>query len=154
MKKQLLNSKLLSLLTVMISFSILCNHLHAQVSETDRNILLELYNSTDGDSWTNKTNWGTTEDVSTWYGVTVVANEIIEIDLNKNNLEGIIPASLGQLASLQYLKLDTNKISGSIPVELGNLSALQQLYLGGNQLNGSIPEELARSDKSYMVKFK
>jgi Leucine-rich repeat (LRR) protein len=143
MKKQLLNSKLLSLLTVMISFSILCNHLHAQVSETDRNILLELYNSTDGDSWTNKTNWGTTEDVSTWYGVTVVADEIIEIDLNKNNLEGIIPASLGQLASLQYLKLDTNKISGSIPVELGNLSALQQLYLGGNQLNGSIPEELA-----------
>ncbi len=142
MKKHLMNLKMISLIVTMISLSILGNHLHAQVAQADKDILMDLYNATDGDNWLIKTNWGTDSEVSTWYGVTVINDEIITIDLNENNLNGIIPASLRDLSSLQFLKLDTNQISGSIPVELGDLLALQQLYLGGNQLSGTIPSSL------------
>ena len=37
--------------------------------ETDRAALMALYNSTDGANWTNNTNWGTDEPLSTWFGV-------------------------------------------------------------------------------------
>ena len=143
MKKILSDSKLVSLLVVIILLLIGINKLDAQVTEADKVILMDLYNATNGANWTNNTNWGTTEDVSTWYGITVLANKVVTIDLNRNNLDGSIPVSLGQLTSLLYLKLDSNKISGSIPVELGNLSNLLQLYLGGNQLSDPIPGELA-----------
>ncbi len=142
MKKHLLRLKLVSLLTVMIISSIGLNKLYAQVAPEDRQILIDLYDATNGDSWTDKTNWGTSEPVGSWYGVTVASDQITAIRLDENNLDGTIPASLGGLLSLQYLELDTNKLSGIIPDELGNLPSLQQLYLSGNQLTGSIPTAL------------
>ncbi|GEM_PF-2615133 len=142
MKTRVSFSKMISLLLVNVLFLFASNQLFAQVSEDDKAILLDLYTSTNGDSWTNNTNWGSAEPVSTWYGITVLGDEIIEIELDKNNLDGTIPSSLGQLTFLEFLKLDTNNISGSIPVELGNLAVLQQLYLSGNQLTGNIPSSL------------
>ena len=38
--------------------------------ETDRAALMALYNSTDGANWTDNTNWGSTEPLGTWFGVT------------------------------------------------------------------------------------
>jgi hypothetical protein len=32
---------------------------------------MDLYTSTNGAGWTNKTNWGTSTDVETWFGVTL-----------------------------------------------------------------------------------
>ncbi len=116
----------------------------ADVSPTDKSILMELYNSTNGSGWTNRTNWGTAEPVSNWYGITVVSDQITEIKLKNNNVTGTIPANLGQLLSLQYLDLDTNRLSGVIPVEIGGLSNLEYLYLNGNQLTGTIPSELGQ----------
>ena len=37
---------------------------------TDRAALMALYNSTGGANWTNNTNWGSTEPIGTWFGVT------------------------------------------------------------------------------------
>ena len=49
--------------------------------------------------------------------------------LYQNNLTGSIPPSLGNLTSLQELKLQKNAFSGSIPSSLGNLKALRFLYV-------------------------
>ena len=49
--------------------------------------------------------------------------------LYQNNLTGSIPPSLGNLTSLQELKLEKNAFSGSIPSSLGNLKALRFLYV-------------------------
>ena len=48
--------------------------------------------------------------------------------LYQNNLTGSIPPSLGNLTSLQELKLEKNAFSGSIPSSLGNLKTLRFLY--------------------------
>ena len=37
--------------------------------ETDRAVLVALYNATDGANWTNNTNWLTNEAISEWRGV-------------------------------------------------------------------------------------
>ena len=113
----------------------------AAISETDSLILVSLYNATNGDNWTNNTNW-LNGPINTWHGITVVSDKVTKIELKKNNLEGTIPEVLGNLESLEYLDLDSNKISGTIPVELGNLTNLVLLYLNDNQLTGSIPEGL------------
>jgi RHS repeat-associated protein len=64
--------------------------------------------------------------------------------LSGNQLTGSIPASLGNLAELQYLYLYKNKLSGPIPEALGRLSKLLGLNIGENQLTGSIPASFAQ----------
>jgi Leucine-rich repeat (LRR) protein len=107
--------------------------------------LLALYNSTDGENWTNNTGWnmGLASYPCNWYGVSCYGGHVKEIILDGNQLTGSIPTELGNLSHLDFLDLDNNQLSGSIPSELGNLSKLTVLKLGNNQLSGSIPAELA-----------
>ena len=69
----------------------LCVNLHtkAQVSQAERDALIDLFNATNGSEWTNNTNWlSSSEPVSSWYGVTVENNMVTEVSLYNNNLEG------------------------------------------------------------------
>ena len=121
-----------------------------EISETDSMILVSLYNATDGENWTNNSNW-LNGPISTWFGVTIEEDFVTEIRLKDNNLSGTIPAGLGQLTSLQYLDLDTNKLTGTIPSELGQLTNLEYLYLNGNQLTGTIPAELGQLTNLWLL---
>ena len=47
------------------------------------------------------------------------------LDLSINGLTGHIPASLGNLTSLQELPLSVNKVSGPIPAELARCTNLE-----------------------------
>ena len=110
---------------------------------TDKAALVALYNATDGDNWTNNTNWLSDWALGEWHGVTTNDDgQVTRLDLDENQLSGSIPAELGNLTNLQYLSLVVNQLSGSIPAALGNLANLQYLSLNGNQLSGSIPAEL------------
>jgi len=111
------------------------------VSVEDSLALVALYDSTNGDNWTNHTNWKT-DSVSTWYGVTVDTGRVISLSLNINNLSGTIPSSIGNLSSLRTLNFASNQITGSIPPEIGNLDNLERLILNDNQITGSIPPEI------------
>ena len=117
-------------------------HVSAQVAQQDSLTLVALYDSTYGESWTNNTNWLTGEPVSTWYGVTASNNRITMVNLTNNNLDGVIPPSIGDLDSLEYLSFYGNQLSDSIPPEIGNLAQLTKLNLHTNQLSGSIPAEI------------
>ena len=46
---------------------------------------------------------------------------------------------LGQLSSLQTLRLDGNNLSGVIPTELSQLANLEELHLYWNKLSGCVP---------------
>ena len=122
--------------------------------QNDREVLEVFYDSTGGESWTNRKNWKTSEPVDLWYGVTTdYAGRVIDLDLSGNELTGPIPAALGDLELLQSLNLGarwdstsrerfTNALTGPIPQELERLENLTQLSLGSNALTGQIPREL------------
>ena len=57
-------------------------------------------------------------------------------------MEGGIPASIGNLSSLEVLNLSGSRLEGVIPSEIGNLQKLTELYLSGNSLSGSIPASI------------
>ena len=113
--------------------------------ESDRAVLVALYNATDGPNWTYNTNWLSNEPLSEWSGVGVNDDgRVTLLYLSGTRLTGEIPAELSQLSQLQELSLSRNQLTGEIPAELGNLAQLQYLYLGRNQLTGEIPAELSQ----------
>ncbi|MDM8544906.1 Calx-beta domain-containing protein [Candidatus Venteria ishoeyi] len=104
--------------------------------------LLSFYHSSNGEQWLKQDNWNTTEACSNWYGLEVEDGHVISIELEANNLTGILTPDLAMLPQLSYLSLSENRITGTIPPELGTLSALSGLYLSGNQFEGEFPLQL------------
>ena len=115
---------------------------------SDRDVLVTLYEATDGDNWLENENWLSRRPIGEWYGVTVDdSGRVIGLYLSENELSGTIPPELGYLTKLEELDLAKNQLRRTIPPELGNLSKLTLLYLYSNQLSGSIPVELSNSSK-------
>ena len=104
--------------------------------------LVDLYNSTTGNSWRNNMNWLTTAPVATWYGISTLNERVTGIAMSYNNLAGPLPASIGNLTALYQLTLNSNQINGSIPSSLENLPAIDMIYLDDNQLTGGISPAL------------
>ncbi|PKV51938.1 Leucine-rich repeat (LRR) protein [Aquimarina sp. MAR_2010_214] len=115
------------------------------VSASEKQGLIDFYNTTNGPTWTNNTNWlSNTVPVCDWYGVTVVDGKVTALSLPKNNVSGEIHTSISQLVNLTTLRLNDNRLSGRIPSTLGKLSSLQHLYLSWNHLTGEIPSDLGK----------
>jgi len=95
----------------------------------DYSALVALYDATDGDNWT--TSWDLSDcDVCAYSGITCDENgQIIEIDLDGNNLTGVIPPEIGEFSNLTGLNLAGNALSGSIPSNIGQLTSLTGLVL-------------------------
>ena len=111
--------------------------------ESDRAVLVTLYNATDGPNWTDNTHWLSNEPLSEWRGVGINDDgRVTELYLDNNELTGEIPVELSQLSQLRWLYLPDNQLTGEIPVQLGQLTQLERLYLGDNQLTGPIPSWL------------
>ena len=109
---------------------------------TDRNILVALYDATNGSQWRNNATWLTDAPLGDWHGVRTHQGRVVQLDLRYNGMEGSIPLELGSLSQLEDLWLSNNHLTGQIPTELGNLSNLLTLDLGYNRLTSSIPTEL------------
>ncbi|KAK9153984.1 hypothetical protein Sjap_001464 [Stephania japonica] len=74
-------------------------------------------------------------------GLSKCANTSFEVlYLQKNNLTGPLPDSLGHLNNLTNVKLGGNKMHGHIPISLGRLSRLEEFEANGNSWEGVISE--------------
>ena len=73
-----------------------------------------------------------------WYDI----ESTTYMDLQNQELTGLIPPEIGCLTNLTFLKLSSNQFSGELPIEIGNLTNLTYLYLDNNQLTGEIPQEI------------
>jgi len=113
-----------------------CNQV-TEIPVSECQSLLELYNSTGGDNWTNSTGWNQTNTPCSWFGVVCSGGYVERLYLYSNQLTGSIP-NFSNLPNLKELSLYSNQLSGSIP-NFSNLPNLQYLWLGSNQLTGSIP---------------
>ena len=110
---------------------------------SDRDILLALFESTDGTNWTRNDNWLTAAPLGDWHGIQVdAAGRVRAIDLSHNLLKGPIPPEVGSLAELQILNLSFNRLRGEIPRKLGNLYNLRSLRFIYCNLEGEIPQDL------------
>jgi Leucine rich repeat N-terminal domain len=111
------------------------------IPAAERAVLLNLYNGTQGASWTNKTGWDTASGIEcNWFGVTCSSGDlnVIAISLPNNNLVGTLPATLKNLTLLQSFTVNDNKLGGSIP-SLTGMTALDTFLVYGNQLSGPLP---------------
>ena len=66
-------------------------------------------------------------------------NSLIDLALSSTNFSGELPASMGNLKSLQTLYLSNCQFLGSIPASLENLTQITSLILDGNHFSGKIP---------------
>ncbi len=122
-------------------------------SEIERAALIELYEATGGDNWTNNTNWCSDKDVSEWYGISNAYDgmTVSTISLDLNNLTGEIPESIGKFKNLQVLYLSDNKITG-LPESIGNLKRLSSFYADKNELT-SLPESIGNLSELHYSTF-
>ena len=113
---------------------------------SDRDILVTLYNATNGRFWRNSEGWLTDVPLDSWRGVeTDAGGRVISLNLwrngGKNGLSGPIPPELGYLSELRELNLGNNGLTGLIPPELGRLAKLESLTLSANRLT-EVPAQL------------
>ncbi|WP_428743057.1 leucine-rich repeat domain-containing protein [Tenacibaculum sp.] len=145
------------LLFTLVLFGVYVNA--QEISQSDKDALIALYNATDGANWTNK--WDLNDSPQNWYGVKTnvvfgasgAERHVDEINLPNNNLVGTLPSELGSLKSLNVLNLSNNSISGAIPGGLGYAKDLNYLYLQNNQLSGDIPVELFTLTERHFVEI-
>lgn len=141
--------KFLFFILFVISPNIYCNNIKNKIENPDqtssdqqRDVLISIYNSSEGENWTRNDNWLSNMPLNDWYGVETSQGNVISIILTNNNLKGIISEQISLLSELNELFLDCNFLNGEIPKELGLLSELVNLSLSDNNLSGTIPEEI------------
>ncbi len=122
-----------------------------EIPKLECEALAALYESTDGDNWSNNNGWLSTNTPCSWFGVECVSNTVHELNLNDNQLSGNLPAELGSLSNLRQIRLYNNNLTGNIPPQLGNLTYLIDLRLQFNQLTGTIPDELGNLSYLWML---
>lgn len=122
-------------LSLIVSFNAI-----AQITPTEKQALVDIYNQTDGDSWTNS--WDLETSPKSWKGVIILNNKVIALTLTDNNLTGKLPESIGDLANLKVLNLHKNNIEGTIPQSVTAIKGLKVLNISFNKLEGSLPTNL------------
>jgi Leucine-rich repeat (LRR) protein len=117
----------------------------AAVSQSERDALVALYNSTNGSAWVDSAGWlGSAGTECDWFGVTCSGDgsAIVGLTLIRNGLAGSLPPELGNLGQITNLSLAENQLTGDIPAELWGLDTLLYLSLSFNELTGAIPESV------------
>jgi leucine-rich repeat protein SHOC2 len=104
-----------------------------EIPQAECEALVALYESTDGDNWTDNTGWLETNTPCSWHGVACADSNVMQISLVNNQLSGSIPPEIGNLTALKELYLHANQLM-ALPSEMGDLTVLRDLYLSDNQL--------------------
>ena len=87
-----------------------------------------------------------------WAGVVCEENElaetsfdgnanVLQLSLERSNVNGRIPSELAGLSALQILQLNTNRMRGTLPPELGRLLELREFRVKSNDLTGRLPDD-------------
>lgn len=136
----------LRLLRLGVLFFLASSAASAAIPVAERNVLLNLYIYTNGNSWADNTGWQSTAGTEcTWYGITcdLKGETITAIDLSGNGLRGTLPL-ISQLTNLESFNVGNgahfvNFLVGTIP-SLSGLTHLKFFVAGGGQeFTGSIP---------------
>jgi len=146
-------------LYILLSFLLNRENCVAQCHLDDWQALKAIYESTNGDEWLANYGWEVIKDslphdncdLGNLFGIDIdtLNMRVNVINLRFNNLRGIIPPEIGNLAGLTDLDLSNNiryskpnivrnNLNGSIPIEIENLINLRYIDISFNNLNGNI----------------
>jgi len=127
----------------------------AQVLEQDSLALVAIYKSTNGDEWTDNTNWLSDSSVSTWKGISVsiAGDRVTQIDLADNNVTGTIPSEIGDLTDLLFLKMGNNPLGGTLPSQIGSCTNLYAIQIFNTNLEGAIPPEIGNLENLNTIQL-
>ena len=104
------------------------------ISFAERAALVNIYNSTSGETWSQK--WDLEKDPKNWYGIKIKNGSVIEINLRGNALKGNFPITVSSFSKLQKLDLSSNQLSGEISPSISALSNLVRIDISNNRLTG------------------
>ena len=113
--------------------------------EVEKQALIALYKSTNGDNWKPwfNSNWCFDEPLDRWGGVTLdEAGHVKEVVLSSCNLSGHLPPEVGDLIFLENFNIYYNHVGGEIPSEFGNCKRLKALNLRHNDFIGHLPASI------------
>ena len=111
-----------------------------QQLKAEREALIALYNATDGDNWTDNTNWLSDKPLEEWARVNRGESGMLTVYLSENGLKGTLPPALFQVQTIEAMDFSKNELTGNLPAEVGECTGLQYLSVGGNRLSGSLPD--------------
>ncbi|MCP4702597.1 MAG: SUMF1/EgtB/PvdO family nonheme iron enzyme [Gammaproteobacteria bacterium] len=113
-----------------------CNAV-TEISVSECQSLLHLYNNTNGEHWNSKRGWNITDTPCSWAGVVCKSGKVTRLILSFQNITGFLPNLA--LPALTVLELEDNRLRGGIP-NFSNLPALTKLDLSRNLLGGTVPD--------------
>lgn len=125
----------------------------AQINISDSLALVDFYDSTDGDNWSNgyRVNWKTSAPVSSWAYVTVSNNRVVGMYMTGNHLTGTIPSSFANLNSMKTINFLDNGFRGNLLSYISNFKGLTSISIGEQFLTGPFSSSLGYLPKlSYM----
>lgn len=101
--------------------------------------LEDLYQRTNGDKWTNHTNWLSDKPVAEWYGVRVCGHYLTHVYLSSNNLVGDVPneALLTLFKTPVHFEMADNGLYGHVSDELQTMPEWTQTNNGLSILSQS-----------------
>lgn len=73
------------------------------------------------------------------------------IDLDRNNLSGIIPNSVSKCQALEKINLSDNDLIGQIPEELASIPIIGVVDLSNNKFSGNIPAKFGSSSNLQLL---
>ncbi|KAG4144667.1 hypothetical protein ERO13_D05G051500v2 [Gossypium hirsutum] len=76
---------------------------------------------------------------------------MLAVELQKNNMSGVVPKSVSHCRALEIINLASNQLNGHIPDELASLPALSVVDLSHNNFSGSIPAEFGKSTNLLLL---
>ena len=100
--------------------------------------------ATKGPGWFNSSGWIDNEDICSWHGIGCSADsgEIVELLLDRNNLQGSMADEIYLVETLKVLSLFGNKVLGGLSPMIANLSNLEELFLQGVLTKHPLPGEI------------
>jgi Leucine-rich repeat (LRR) protein len=158
-----MNKLLVTMMMLMLLLIFTSSHVSAvSFPVSEMNALRDFHTTTNSEYWAWKEvgpefgiRWDFTKNVSTgeyisdpcggesnlkWQGITCVYNSsVLKIDLNRQNLTGYLPHTIGDFPNMTEFQMEGNHIGGSIPETIGNLTQLIGINLNYNRITGSLP---------------
>ncbi|CUF33810.1 GP46-like surface antigen, putative [Bodo saltans] len=109
--------------------------------EARRPLLVELNGATNGRNWHRPWNISATSVCDFGRGITCTNDDIDELYLYDNNLDGTLPESLASLTALQKFGMPYNNLRGTIPKVWKSLAKLNLFDFMSNALVGPLPDD-------------